>query len=82
MIERVGYNSSLRFITFDSDHGMCFTASGLTVCENGTVVTFHDGFNERKSTFVIDTSLAGFLIVNSIIGEGSFGIAVAIFGSL
>ncbi len=61
---------------------MCFTASSLTICENGSVVTVHDGFDQGKTTFIVDASLAGVFIVNSIIGEGSFGIGVAIFRSL
>ena len=74
VVESIWDYTPLRLVSFDSDHGMGLSASSLTIGKDGAVITIHDRFYEWKGTFIIDPSLAGVLVVNSIIGKGPPGI--------
>jgi len=42
MIKSIWNDSSLALVALDSDHGMGFTATCLTVGENGSVIALHN----------------------------------------
>jgi len=75
VIEGIGDNTSLALVSFDTDHGMCLTTSSLSVSKDGSVITIHDGFDQWKSTFIIDSPLVGVFVINSIVSETSAGVS-------
>lgn len=80
VIKGIWDDSSLALVSFHTDHGMGFTATGLSVCEDSSVVTIHDGFDQWKSTFIVNSPLIWVFVVNSIIGKTSACVSLLIWG--
>ena len=73
MSERSG-NNSLEFIDiYLAHHGMCFTASGLSIGENGTIIAEQYVLYKAIRSFRIDQFLLGFFVKYMIKCKG-FGI--------
>jgi hypothetical protein len=76
MIKSIWNNTFLRLISFQSNHSMSFTASCLSVGKDRSIIPKHNWFNQRKSTFIINTSLSRILIIYCVKCEGSFCFAL------
>ena len=59
-------------------HSVCFTASCLTICEDGPVVTVEDALDEEESTLLVDHALSGIRCEDVVEGE-RFGLLFGIF---
>jgi len=46
-----------------------FPCSGLPVGEDGTIITFDDGLNDRERRLIVELALCGFKKIGSIEGE-------------
>ena len=64
------WNNAPKFrITWYTKHCVSLSTPCLTICENGSIVTFDYRFYERKSTLIIDLLLLRIDIINRIICE-------------
>ena len=69
MVEGVWNDTPLGMVTFNADHCMSLTATGLTICEYCSVVAAHNRLDQGEGTFIVDISLLGVPIVNGVVGE-------------
>lgn len=69
MGETVRNNAPKFRITWYTKHCVSLSTPSLTVCKNGSIVTFDYRFYEGKSTLIIDLLLLGIGIINRIICE-------------
>jgi len=73
VIKGIGNDTPLSFVSFNTDHSMCFTTTSLTISKYGSVISSHDWFYKRETSFIINTSLLGISIINHIVSEISCG---------
>ena len=56
-------------IVLETFHGMCFTCTGVSVCDDGRVVAFKNGDDTVLGGIVINKLLARTIIINVIESE-------------
>ena len=67
----IRYDTSQIGIGRHTQHRMSFTAAGLAICKNGSIVSFDYRLNQGECALVINNLLLGIYVVNRIIGEVS-----------
>lgn len=65
-----GYDAFAAFTLIGSHHCVSLATSGLTIGENGAIVSLNNTVNEWKSSFLIDVALQTIGIKHIIESEG------------
>lgn len=72
MFEGSWDNTSLIFNSLATLHGVCFSCTGLTICEDCSVVTFENTFNNGESSLLENILLFAGRLKDEIKAEISF----------
>jgi hypothetical protein len=78
LTKRSRNDSFLYLATWNTHHCMCFTTSCLTVRKNGSIVTVDNAVDKGESALLIDKTLSGIGVKNTIKGK-TFGLLFIIF---